>query len=184
MTRDEFKILAKAMKSAYTDNNFLPDKESFDLWYALLKDIDYPMASRAVKCHIMTSPYVPKIADILKFVNQMTTPEAMNGAQAWDLAYKAICNSSYNSEEEFSKLPPLIQKSIGSAENLKAISLMPNDTVCSVQKSLFLRTYENEVKRAKELDALPLDVRELIENNQLGITTQQYKAMEDFSKNS
>lgn len=180
MTKDEFRILVKAMKSAYTDNNFIPDKESFDLWYAMLGAIDYETASRAVKCHIVTSPYTPKIADIMKFVNQMNTKEELNSAQAWDLVYKAICNSSYNSEEEYSKLPPLIQKSVGSADNLKAISLMPNDTVCSVQKSLFIRTYETELKRAKELDAFPADVRERIEQNQLYITKDQFIAMQKF----
>ena len=45
MTHDEFKLLAKGLKAAYPSQNFLPDDYSMRLWYTLLKDVDYTLAS-------------------------------------------------------------------------------------------------------------------------------------------
>lgn len=51
MTHDEFKLLAKGLKAAYPSQNFLPDDYSMRLWYTLLKDVDYTLASAAAYKH-------------------------------------------------------------------------------------------------------------------------------------
>ena len=48
MNYDEFKRLAKGMKSIWTHPNFLPDKDALDIWYKLLKDLPYEQASMAI----------------------------------------------------------------------------------------------------------------------------------------
>ena len=64
MNKQEFSILAKAMRSAYQRNNFLNDSGSMSVWYEMLKDIPYNLASRAVMKHIKTDKFPPTIADV------------------------------------------------------------------------------------------------------------------------
>ena len=47
MTIDEFRVLAKGMKAVYPQPNFLPDMDAVNVWYELLKDIDYQEIGRA-----------------------------------------------------------------------------------------------------------------------------------------
>ena len=138
-----------------------PGNDTVDVWYRLLQDLDYKDAADALGKHLSTSVYPPTIADIRY---GCVADDGMNGEEAWSLVYKAICNSGYNSVEEFGKLPPIIQKSVGSPENFRELALMPTDTVNSVEKSHFLRTYEVEKKRKRELDTMPKEIRERLQS--------------------
>lgn len=64
MTREEFLILAKAMKAVWTDPRFLPDKAAFDVWYQMLSDLPYRDASIGLGAYMKTSKFPPTIADI------------------------------------------------------------------------------------------------------------------------
>lgn len=55
----------------------------------------------------------------LALVRELNTPKQLNELEAWSLVEKAIRNSIYNSQEEFSKLPPLVQKAVGSPNVLR-----------------------------------------------------------------
>lgn len=159
MEKPEFLILVKTMKAVYPA--MFQERETVDIWYTLLKDLDYQDAATGLGKHLATSPYPPTVADI----RNNTVPDVeMNGEQAWALVFKAIERANYYSEEEFAKLPEIIQKSIGSPANLRELALMPTDTVNSVEKSHFLRTYEVERKRQKELAAMPKEIRERLQS--------------------
>ena len=47
MTREEFSIIVKGLKDVYTQQTFIPDKDAFNVWYELLKDIDYANCNMA-----------------------------------------------------------------------------------------------------------------------------------------
>lgn len=164
MEKAEFLVLVKTMKAMYP--NMFKDEYSVNVWFEMLKDLPYKVASNALAKHINTSEYPPNVASIRRNAMDMTTQQEINGEQAWSLVFKAIENSNYNSREEFEKLPPLVQKSVGSPANLRELALMPTETVNSVEKSLFLRTYEAERKKENEINNLPPSVRNLIEQTQ------------------
>ena len=166
MEVEEFKILVKTMKAVYTDPKFIPDKDAFDVWYSFLKNMDYKTASAAVGRYIATNKFYPAISDILQANVSNANIDELNGEQAWSQVYKAICNSAYNYREEYEKLPPMIQKCVGSPDNLHALSQMDSETVNSVEKSHFLRTYSSEQKRQKEFDSMPDSVKQLIVGSQ------------------
>lgn len=167
MTREECKVLVKAMKAMYPDPKFIPDQFAFDMWYKLMGDLEYHAACNAFAKHAQLSKFPPTVAEIRQNVADMETVDGMNGEEAWSLVYKAISNSGYYSVEEFGKLPPIIQKSVGSPENLRELALMPADTVNSVEKSHFLRTYEVEKKRKRESDAISPEIRAKIQEMQM-----------------
>jgi len=159
MEKPEFLILVKTMKAVYPA--MFSEKETIDIWFTLLKDLDYQDAATGLGKHLATSPYPPTVADIR---NNAVPDIEMNGEQAWALVFKAIENSAYNSADEFEKLPELVQKAVGNPANLRELALMPTETVNSVEKSHFLRTYEVEKKRKRELDTMPKEIRERLQS--------------------
>lgn len=160
MTRDEMKILVKAMKSMYPDVRFIPDQFAFDMWYKMIGDLDYHVACNSFAKHCQVSKFPPTVAEIRQYSAEALSGEEMNGEEAWSLVFKAISNSAYNSESEFDKLPEILKKCVGSPANLRELALMSADTVSSVEKSHFLRAYEVERKRKKENDMLSPQVRD------------------------
>lgn len=157
MKREEFANLIKAMKAVYADPTFIPDGYAMDVWYGLLQDLPYEVASAAVQKHMATSTKVPKPADIREAAAEIRAPEThfLSEAEAWDLVYRAIGRSSYYAEEEFVKLPPLCQKAVGSPANLKELASMNTETVQSVEKSLFQRDYRAQLERVRKKEQMP-----------------------------
>ena len=126
MTKEQFKILVKAMKAVYTQPTFIPDQDAFDVWYSMLKDLDYAVASRAVQMDMQTEESSPTVAGIRKQSVKITgnTGNDLNENEAWSLVLKAVQRSGYYSEEEFAKLPKIIQRTIGSPSRLREMALV------------------------------------------------------------
>lgn len=164
MTRDEFKILVKAMKAVYSSENFIADKDAFNVWFELLKDLPYEQANLAIQKYMTSEKFPPTIADIRTKATEIITPaeESMSELQAWALVQKALRNSGLNSEEEFAKLPEACQRAVGTAANLKEWALMDSDQVATIEQSHFIRNYRTSVQRMKEEARLPENVKMLI----------------------
>lgn len=173
ITEKQFKVLIKAMKAVYPQETFLPDEDAARVWFELLKDMDYKSLSYAVQKHMMTSVYPPTIADLRKqTVDLVPGTQDMSELAAWSLVRQAISNSAYHSEEEFSKLPPMVQKALGNPANLREMALMDMDTVNSVEQSHFLRSYRAVMDREKEKAVLSPRLVNLIEKRdaaQIGV---------------
>lgn len=167
MTLKEFSILAKAMKAVFTQPTFLPDEYAIQIWYSLLKDIPYEVATNAVHKYIATSRFPPTIADIRELCAGITEPDQENETEAWDIVYKAICNSSYNSETEFEKFPPAIKKAVGSASQLRAWAMDENFNA-GVESSNFKKVYRQIQEQEQKEKQMPKSLRMSIEQ-----TTQQ-----------
>lgn len=153
--------MAKGMKAVYPNPNFLPDDYARDVWYALLKDIPYPDANRAVMEILKTSPHPPTVADITGRVYRRIAGNEMTETEAWSRVRVAIRNSGYNAETEFAKLPEACQRAVGSAANLRELALMDAETVESVEQSHFVKIFRSVVDRQEK--AGQTDIRRAIE---------------------
>lgn len=175
MTRDEVKIILKAIVSSYP--NYKPSNlsDTVDVWTAMLTDYDYPTISKALQKYILsdTSGFAPSIGQIIGNIETSVEREPL---EAWALVRKAISNSVYNAEEEFSKLPPECQTAIGNANNLKEMSQMDSATVESVEQSHFIRSYQSVIKRMSEEKRLPQQYRSYTQ--QIAEKMKQPKAIE------
>ena len=156
-----------SMKAVYTKPEFLPDESALNVWYQLLKDLDYMTASLALEKHMMTSPFPPTIADIRSAAAEFGS--AVNGADdlselsAWSLVRRAIQNSNYNAETEFERLPVVVRRAVGTPDNLREMASMPIETVESVEQSHFVRVYRPMLQREKEPRKLSPAVRSILE---------------------
>ena len=84
--------------------------------------------------------------------------------EAWALVSRALRNGYYGANEEFEKLPPLVQKAVGSPGNLRNWAQTDAKSIENVIQSNFMRAYKTVVNREKEVERMPADVRALIEN--------------------
>lgn len=162
MTREEFAILAKAMRSVYTHERFLPNKDAFDVWYGLLSDLPYEVASASIKRHMQISNKIITPADIREGVAALAEGNRMTANEAWALVSTALRRSAYYSREEYDKLPRTIQRAVGSADRLRQMAIDESYNE-SVQMSQFIKAYTAaEEMEKKQMLASP-DIQKLID---------------------
>ena len=165
MTKDEFKILVKGMKSVYAQPTFIADQYAFDVWYGMFKDIPYKAMDMAVKSYMFSKTYPPTPADINAELQKLKTGNAGSlptAEEAFAMVRKATRNSTYNSEFEFSKLPKIVQDAVGVPQNLMAWAAMDMSEFETVQKSHFVRIYNSLVEREKSEERLPKSIRNVV----------------------
>lgn len=63
MTRDDFKIIVKTIRGAFP-NSPINNQQIFDLWYEMLKDMDYQTVSENLKRHIRSNKFAPSVAEL------------------------------------------------------------------------------------------------------------------------
>lgn len=179
MDRVEVKKLLYVVRANYKrhfDNYTKDDFENYaTAWEMCLEGYTYEQASLGLKAFMVTDTkgFPPVVGQIIEQINKLDkSSEIMGAMEAWGLVYKAVSNSTYNSDAEFAKLPPLCQKVVGSSANLKEMASMDMDTVKSVEQSHFIRQYNATVEREKEIQKLPPSMRLALE------ATQERKLLE------
>ncbi|MCI8486193.1 MAG: hypothetical protein HFJ20_03700 [Clostridia bacterium] len=131
-------------------------------WLECLGDLDYNLVLQAVKKTIIESPYPPTIHDIRKNAIEMVNPSTQRTAiEAWNEAYKMICNGLYMTEEQFEQHSPEVKKFFGNVRQVKEQAQVSTDVVNSVTKGQFLKQYEVIVNREKEQKLLPQSIQEI-----------------------
>lgn len=174
MTREETVKIIRIMVDSYP--NYKPNdiSETVDVWHMMLEEYSYQEVSVALKAYILSddSGFAPSIGKLVSKIHTMTAPQELNEMEAWSLVYKAICNSTYNSVSEFEKLPPLVQKAVGLPDSLREWAMTENLN-CEVVMSNFQKAYKAELKRHEELQKMPQNVRQIIENANVGSYSAQ-----------
>lgn len=167
MSREEFAIIVKGLKAVYTSANFMPDKDSFDVWFAMLGDLDYKVVSIAAQQYMMTEKFPPTIADLRNKCADIVAPVEINEMEAWAMVSRAIRDSTYHAQERFDAFPEAVKKAVGSPDNLRAWG-MSEDFNENVAQSHFIATYRLCVKREKEYQALPEQMKKALDALSVG----------------
>lgn len=153
--------------------NFLRGRNPIDLanlWSFALQGYTKEQVRAAVLAYIATetSGFAPTIGQIQEKLQMGGKLNALGESEAWAMAYKAIGNSLYNSQSEFDKLPPIVQRCIGSADQLHSYAMMDEDQVQTVVASNFQRRFRALSEKENELQSLPPAVRDTL----LSITSE------------
>ncbi len=166
MTRDETKKILMVVQAAYP--NFCPPDKTVtvDTWHKFLGEYSYEQVDAAIGAYIRSdkSGFAPGIGMVIEKLQTLFQPDSLNEIAAWGMVLIAIRNSGYHAEEEFAKLPVVVQKSVGSAGQLRewALSEDVDGTWMNVTQSNFMRTYRAEVAREKEFQKLSPEILKLI----------------------
>ena len=157
-------ILNVAYPRFYAGKDAEYRRNAVALWAEMFKDYPAKLVAYAVKAFIAedTSGFPPVIGQILDKVSMLTEEPQMTESEAWALVYKAICNSGYHSVEEFEKLPKNVQKAVHSPEQLRAWGMDQNFNA-GVESSNFKRVYRMVCEREKKFNALPEDIKRLMQ---------------------
>lgn len=169
MNKIETQKIIAVMMASYPNFKLEDVNATVEVWKDMLIDFSYEHIDMALKCYIRTdtSGFAPTPGQLIDQVKRLTEPEELNETEAWSLVIKAISNGTYNSAEEFLKLPQEIQRGVGSAEQLRQWAMTENLNY-EVAKSQFLKTYKREVDRKKELGKLPSNIKRLIDSVNIG----------------
>ena len=160
MTKDEFRVVAKGMKAVYTQPTFLPDSDAMNIWYALLKDLDYNIAQAAIQKHMVTSKFPPTIADIREQAASVTYGEKPMWSDGWDLVLKAIRKyGSYAPVEAMASFDPITRRCV---ERLGYMELCQSTNIVA-DRANFRMIFEQIADREEERARLPVSLAHLIE---------------------
>lgn len=168
MTREETIAIMGTMRAAFPAFYRDMSKDSalavVSLWTEMFKDDSPALVAAAVKALIaaQVEGYPPTIGAVKEKMRQLSEPDELTAAQAWALVERACSNGLYGSVEEFAKLPPIVQKAVGTPNQLKEWAMMESDTVKSVVASNFQRGYQTMQKREREMALVPADVRAML----------------------
>lgn len=167
MTRQEtgiiMDILTAAYPTFYAGRNAPDIRATLNLWAEMFADDDVRIVAAAVKALIASDNrgFPPVIGAVKDRVRRVTHPDELTEQEAWALVAKALGNSSYNAEEEFRKLPPVVRAVVHDPGQLREWAAMDRATVQSVVASNFQRSFRAKATAAREYDMLPEDVKAL-----------------------
>lgn len=157
MSFEQFKVLVKGLKSAYTRENFLPDEYSVKVWYKALMDIPYEVANAAAQEHIMTSKYAPSIAEIRTLAVQIVNGKAQTWGESWEKACKAIQKyGAWNEKKALESLDPLTRRAV---ESIGFQDLCSSENAMA-DRAHYQRVYEQLMDREEHDNNLALPLRE------------------------
>lgn len=182
MTRDETIDLLSVLKAAYP--NFYRDmtrKDAdhvIDLWFDMFKDEPAMLVALAIKRHIATDTkgFPPNIGAIKNAIVKIQQPDEMTEIEAWNMVRKAIRSYSWDAKEQFDKLPPVLQRLVGSPNQLVEWGQMDAEAVSTVVASNFQRSYKARAANEREFLALPAEVKSAMQQIAAGMKMPELPA--------
>ena len=146
MNKSEFSRIAMAIKTYYPRFNIFPNQEAMDLWFFELKDLDFNVASLALRKYVNTEKFPPTISDLRRLATECLQGQTEDWGKGWEATVKAIHRYGYYREKEalqsFSEITRQTVKRLGFKELCMSENLM-ND------RANFRMIYEQLANREK-----------------------------------
>ena len=160
MNAQEFANFAAALRTYYSRENILPNKQAMELWFRQLQDIPYDAAEAILSKWVATNKWSPSIADIRDGMAEIQNGGAVEDwGEGWNKAMAAIRKyGSYNEAEALDSLPPLTRETVRRL-GYKSLCWSENQIA---DRANFRQVYEILEKRQVEDRKIPLPVREKI----------------------
>ena len=170
MNSGEAAYLLAIMKSnwpgSYSKMTPADAKATCVLWADLFADDPAELVQAAVKMIMLSEPereFAPNVAMVKEKMRQIKNPGELSAQEAWQLVSKAVTSCDLmNPSKEFEKLPPLVQKAVGSANQLREWGMVTPDAFQTVVASNFRRSWDKAQRREQEQAALPESMRQYI----------------------
>lgn len=144
-------LLKTSYPYAFKDMSSEDVESMVNLYQEMFKENTYKEVGQAIKNIINTSEYMPTIATIKNKIYELNHPQQESNTELWESLLSAIGNSSYHAEEEFEKLPRLVQIFVQSPRQLQSIAReIPSDEIHTVYKGQFLKQIEIIKQNYKE----------------------------------
>jgi len=159
MTRKEVQnliALATANFPAMQDKDMRPTAV---LWEKMLSDLPYPLAEKALIKVLSTAKYFPAVAEIREAATELTTPLPMTAAEAWGQVMEAVRKfGSYRAKEAMEWMDPQVANMV---RRFGFVDICRSEEI-GVIRGQFIKLWESQSKREKELSVMPAQIKQLI----------------------
>lgn len=134
------------------------------VWYNTFSEYPFATVMVGIQGYISTdtSGFPPSPGQVVKVIQDLAAEKETNSMEAWAIVKKAVNSPRDRMEETFRTLPPLIQKVVGGHHQLMAWGNVNEEEFETVIQSNFMRTYETEKRRQKQIDMLPERIRRMM----------------------
>lgn len=166
-SRRNMAVIRTAYPTYYHDMSESELIQAVKLWAEMFADDPARDVAAAVKAYMATDAkgFPPSIGQIKAKMQTIGTPDHLPETAAWALVRKAIADSIYHANEQFDALPETVRACV--TPDLLREWAMDESASEQVIASNFMRSYRQAVERQKEFDALPTDIKNLIEDKAL-----------------
>lgn len=157
MSPQEFGTIAAAIKAAWPSANVMPDKQSKDVWYTMICDLEYQVCLTALKEHMSTCKFPPTISELRERCSSIISEQIPDWGEAWKSVLTAIRHfGMYREEEALESLDDITRKCV---ERLGFYNICISENV-TADRANFRMIYEQEAKNKKEYLQLQPELRE------------------------
>ena len=158
MDMKETRRILAAIQAIYP--SFTKDRDPnvlSQVWQQVFINTPYPLVNQALNAFIATDVkgFPPTPGALNAFIRKARQLNGPTEDDAWLKVYKAISRGLYNSQEEFDKLPPDIQRIVGSPRMLFEWAHMDSDDVNKVIAAHFKRSWRARQELKQDLLLIP-----------------------------
>lgn len=175
------KILKVAYPGFYSKMGKTDAEDTVSVWCDMFREEDVNVVKIALyKVIEEHTGFPPTIADIKTQIREMrraATGEKTD-EELWSQLKAAVSNGYYGAKEEFSKLPPELQRYLGTPNTLRELSQVDTDTFNTVTHGQFLKQIGIIRDRVRFDNETTPEIKEL-----LGTVTKQMPANNRLTEN-
>lgn len=174
MNKQETIKIISVMKAAFpfwgTKQTEGEIRTAVEVWNEMLKDYDYNLIAATMKALIaIKKDFPPTIGEVIEkasFIKNGGNNE-LTEVEAWSLVRKALGNGMYGCKEEFEKLPKEVQSVLREPATIRTWSQLDPSEIDTVVASNFMRSFKVVSKNKKEHEALPQEIKNMIEETKI-----------------
>ena len=161
MTVEETRKLLKIIQSTYP--RFMDGRDpeiTLKTWAFIFSDVSWELAQSAMMLYISqdTRGFPPMPGNIRALIHARQEAAYPSEVEAWALVSHALEDGYYHSREEFSKLPDVVQRTLGNPDVLRDWSNMDEEQVQTVIASNFQRSYRARLESIRRDGMLPAHI--------------------------
>ena len=158
MDMKETRRILAAIQAIYP--SFTKDRDPnvlSQVWQQVFVNTPYPLVNQALNAFIATDVkgFPPTPGALNAFIRKVQQLNGPTEDDAWIKVYKAISRGLYNSQEEFDKLPPDIQRIVGSPRMPFEWAHMDSDDVNKVIAAHFKRSWRAKQELKQDFLLIP-----------------------------
>ena len=152
MTTQEFATISAAIRAAWPSANIMTDRQSKEVWWTMLSDLDYKPCLMELKEHMSTCKFPPSIAELREKTAGMTQAPVRDWGEAWEDVKRAIrFKGMYREQEAIEQLDEITQKCVRRL-GFQSLCTSENETA---DRANFRMIYEQEQRQQNTFRQLP-----------------------------
>lgn len=185
-TVDILRIVKAEWPQSFAKMSKTDGEARLNLWATMFADDDVRLVGTAVKTLIAAGDreFAPGVGQIKEQMRKLVSNGEKTEAEAWARVLKAIRNSAYDSARQFERLPPILQKIVGSPSQLREWGMMDSETLHSVVASNVQRAYRTMQQRENEAAKIPSDVAKCISEFSQKFALEAHNMRDNGRKNA